>query len=142
MFAQGRKQHLLSFEDEEADQPSHTTTAAADPAATAAAGAAHSSSAVQQQGGGISQATAAKFKAEAKQAAAAQFKFLPTGHLADGAQKQVDQQQSRLGIVDDGAALKQQAPAGLSQIHFGMAQVGPQTPPPTGCPACCCTRRK
>lgn len=74
-------------------------------------------------------ATAAKFKAEARQAAAARFTFQPTSTnpaaAAAAAGFGQSAQQQLGGLVDeDEYALRQQAPAaGLSQIHFGVAQV-------------------
>jgi len=115
---------LLSFEEEE-DQAPSAPAPAAEPGQHDAAGS--TAAQQQQQGGGISQATTAKFKAEAKQATAARFTFRPSGSNVTTAMGLLSptgaqQQQQRLGLVDEDETFRVAAPAGLTQIHFGMAQ--------------------
>ena len=114
-----KQQHLLSFVEEQEDQAAATLP--------------KSDGTQHQPAGGMGQATAAKFRAEARQAAAARFVFHPsggsvaalTGELAAAGNSQQQEQRQHPGLVDEDAApLRLDAPAGLSQVHFGMAQVG------------------
>lgn len=123
---QSGKQHLLSFEGDEEEGEQLDLPAAAEEGGLPGAAVVVSSRDGQQQGRGMGHATAAKFKADARQAAAARFKFSPS-HAGD---QLLQAQQLRIGIVDeDDSLLKRKAPAELSQVHFGMAQVRPRVDP-------------
>lgn len=117
---------MLSFEGSDVEED--TISVPQEPPAAAGAGNPQHDSLLSkgEARSGIGQATAAKFKAEARQAAAARFKFHPSSSSAVevGSNQQQQQQQQGPGLIDeDSSALQQQAQPDLSQIHFGMAQV-------------------
>lgn len=127
---QGHRQHLLSFEGSDVEEDTISLPQEPPPAA-GAGNAQHDSLPPKGEArSGIGQATAAKFKAEARQAAAARFKFHPSSSSAvELGSNQQQQQQQGPGLIDeDSSALQQQAQPDLSQIHFGMAQVSRQQP--------------